>query len=125
MVTNANGSTTSGNATLTVNGGGTGGTTVTGTLGYGDSATYPSGSPGYHYSSGGGAFKMNLSGPAGADFDLYLYKWNGSSWSIVARSEGSTSTEAISYNGTAGYYYIEVYSYSGSGTFTLNYTLPR
>ncbi len=125
VVTNVNGSTTSGNATLTVNGGGTGGTTVTGTLTYGGSATYPSGSPGYHYSSGGGAFKMNLSGPSSADFDLYLYKWNGSSWSIVARSEGSTSTEAISYNGTAGYYYIEVYSYSGSGTFTLNYTLPR
>ncbi|MGM9515123.1 M4 family metallopeptidase [Roseateles sp. DB2] len=125
VVTNANGSTTSGNATLTVNGGGTGGTTVTGTLSSGGSATYPSGSPGYHYSAGGGAFKMNLTGPSSADFDLYLYKWNGSSWSVVARSEGSTSTEAINYTGTAGYYYIEVYSYAGSGTFTLNYTLPK
>ncbi len=124
VVTNANGSTTSGNATLTVNGG-TGGTTVTGTLSDGGSATYPSGSPGYHQSTGGGSFKMNLSGPAGADFDLYLYKWNGAYWSIVARSEGSTSTEAINYTGTAGYYYIEVYSYSGSGNFTLTYTLPK
>ncbi len=125
VVTNANGSTTSGNATLTVNGGGGGSTTVTGTLSDGGSATYPSGSPGYHQSTGGGAFKMSLSGPAGADFDLYLYKWTGGRWSIVARSEGSTSTEAINYNGTAGYYYIEVYSYDGSGNFTLTYTLPK
>ena len=125
VVTNANGSTTSGNATLTVNGGGTGGTTVTGSLVSGGSATYPSGSPGYHQSTGGGAFKMNLTGPSSADFDLYLYKWNGSYWAVVAKSEGSTSTEAINYNGTAGYYYIEVYSYSGSGSFTLNYTLPK
>ena len=27
------------------------------------------------------------SGPSGADFDLYLYKWNGSSWVIVGRGE--------------------------------------
>ena len=124
VVTNANGSTTSANATLTVNGG-TGGTTVTGYLADGDSVTYPSGSPGYHRSTAGGSFKLNLSGPAGVDFDLYLYKWTGSYWSVVARSEGSTSTEAINYSGSAGYYYIEVLSYSGSGNYSLTYTLPR
>ncbi|HEX8694257.1 MAG TPA: hypothetical protein VF746_17685, partial [Longimicrobium sp.] len=55
--------------------------------------------------------------PAGADFDLYLYRWNGSSWVIVARGESSTENEDIAYSGTAGYYYWEVYSFSGSGSY--------
>ena len=38
----------------------------------------------------------------GTDFDLYLQKWSGSSWATVARSEGSNSTESITYTGTAG-----------------------
>ncbi|MDT9002217.1 M4 family metallopeptidase [Paucibacter sp. APW11] len=125
IVSNANGSTTSANATLTVNGGGTGGTTVTGSLTDGGSATYPSGSPGYYQSTSGGAFKLTLTGPANADFDLYLYKWNGSYWSIVARSDGATSSETINYTGSAGYYYVEVNSYSGSGSFKLIYSFPK
>ena len=71
-----------------------------------------------------GTHKACLTGPSGADFDLYLYKWNGSAWSIVARSESSTSTETIAYAGTAGYYYWEVYSYSGSGSYTLTASRP-
>jgi hypothetical protein len=60
-----------------------------------------------------------LTGPTGTDFDLYLQKWNGSSWAIVARGETATSTESVSYSGTAGQYRWRVYSYSGSGAFTL------
>ena len=44
---------------------------------------------------------------------------------MVAKSEGSASSEAITYSGSAGYYYAQVKSYAGSGTFTLTYTFPK
>ena len=71
-----------------------------------------------------GTHKGCLTGPSGADFDLYLYKWNGSSWSIVARGETASSYETVTYSGTAGYYYWEVYSYSGSGSYTFSSARP-
>ena len=71
-----------------------------------------------------GTHKGCLTGPSGADFDLSLYKWNGSSWSIVARGETASSSETITYSGTAGYYYWEVYSYSGSGSYTFSSARP-
>jgi aqualysin 1 len=79
----------------------------------------------YFYTSRSGTHIGCLRGPtSGADFDLYLYKWNGSYWSTVARSESADSSEDISYNGTAGYYLWEVYSYSGSGSYTFGMTRP-
>ena len=65
-----------------------------------------------------------LTGPANADFDLALYRWSGSAWTPVASGLGSTSTENITYNGTAGYYYWRVYSYSGTGSYTLKFSRP-
>lgn len=107
-------------------GGGGGGTTVTGTLsGTGATAKHPSASPGYVQSTGGGSFKLSLSGPATANFDLQLYKWNGSAWAVVAQSTNAGSTESISYSGAAGYYYAQVKSTSGSGSYTLNYSFPQ
>lgn len=103
---------------------GSGGVTQTGSLASGGSATAPSASPGY-LQAGAGTFALQLSGPSGADFDLYLYKWSGSAWIKVAASEGSTSSESVSYNGAAGYYYAQVKSYSGSGSYTLTYTFPQ
>ena len=103
---------------------GTGGVTQTGTLANGGSAIAPSASPGY-VQAAAGTFKLQLSGPAGTDFDLFLFKWSGSAWIKVAASEGNTSTESISYNGSAGYYYAQVKSYSGSGTYSLTYNFPR
>jgi hypothetical protein len=99
-------------------GGGTcSGTTYTGTLsGAGDADTHPNGT--YYQSTTSGTHTGTLSGPSGTDFDLYLYKWNGSSWAIVARAEGSTSAETINYSGTAGYYYWRILSYSGSGSYS-------
>lgn len=103
--------------------GGCGGTSYTGSLsGTGANQYQPNGS--YYYSSVSGVHSAGLTGPGGTDFDLYLQKWNGSSWATVARSEGSTSTENISYNGTAGYYRWRVYSYSGSGSYSLCTTRP-
>ena len=45
-----------------------------------------------------GSITACLTGPSSADFDLYLQRWNGSSWSDVAASESASSTETISYN---------------------------
>ncbi|MBW3671201.1 MAG: S8 family peptidase [Acidobacteria bacterium] len=98
------------------------GETYTGTLsGSGDSDVQPNGT--YYYSSSGTHTGV-LDGPSGTDFDLYLYKWNGSSWSEVARSISSTSHEEISYNGTSGYYYWRIKSYSGSGSYTFCLNRP-
>ncbi|BBB62353.1 hypothetical protein UNDKW_4080 [Undibacterium sp. KW1] len=63
--------------------------------------------------AGNGSYSIQLSGPPGTDFDLYLYKYSGSAWAKVASSEGSTSTESVSYAGAAGYYYVQVESYAG------------
>ncbi len=65
-----------------------------------------------------------LTGPSGTDFDLYLDKWNGSSWVEVAAGEGSTSTENVTYSSTAGQYRWVVYAYSGSGSYTLKFGRP-
>ena len=106
-------------------GGGTGGapctscTSYSGTLsGAGAYQYQPNGN--YYYTPVSGTHHGWLRGPAsGADFDLYLYKWNGFSWSLVARSDGTTATEEIAYSGTAGYYLWKVSDYSGSGSYTL------
>lgn len=91
--------------------------------GTGDYDYQPNGT--YYYSSVSGTHKGCLRGPSsGADFDLYLYKWNGSAWVIVARSESATSNEDISYSGTSGYYMWEIYSYSGSGSYTFGMQRP-
>lgn len=109
---------------LTTGGGGggvpaacAGGTLYTGTLSFtGDFDYHPNGS--YYYSGVSGTHKGCLVGPtSGADFDLYLQKWNGSSWIIVAASESVTSNETISYFGSSGYYRWQIYSYSGSGNY--------
>lgn len=110
-------------ATITVNGPTDSGTTVTGTLAAGASTRLPGGSPGYWTVATRYNFRFNLTGPASADFDLYLYKLVGSTWTLVAKSEGPTSTEAISYVGDAGRYYLRLTSYSGSGAYTLKYSI--
>lgn len=101
----------------------TGCTTYTNSLSGTGTAKYePNGS--YYQSTTSGSHTGKLTGPSGADFDLYLQKWNGSSWSTVARSESSTSSESISYSGTSGYYTWRIYSYSGSGSYSLCITKP-
>lgn len=94
----------------------------TGSLsGTGDSDVHPNGT---YFTSGGGTFKGCLRGPSGADFDLYLQKWNGRSWSTVAQGVTSSSTEDVSYTGTSGYYLWRVQSYSGSGSYTFGMQRP-
>ena len=109
---------------LTAPGGGGGGgapctgcTQYTGSVTSGGSSYQPNNT--YYYSSVSGTHTGWLQGPTGTDFDLYLYKWNGSSWVVVASGTTSSNNETVSYSGTAGYYEWEVRSYSGSGTYNL------
>jgi subtilisin family serine protease len=65
-----------------------------------------------------------LTGPAGVDFDVYLQKLNGTTWTDVAQGIGTTANETVTYNGTAGTYRWRVVSYRGSGKYTLTITRP-
>lgn len=74
---------------------------------------------GSYTTTASGAHTVCLSGPAGTDFDVFLQKRSASgTWSNVANSEGSTSTERIAYNGTAGTYRVRVVNYSGTGAYS-------
>jgi subtilisin family serine protease len=87
-----------------------------GFLGYsGDAVFKPNGT--YYRSDSFGYHSGWLRGPSTADFDLYLWRWNGSGWEVVARSESESSAEEISYYGAPGYYSWRVYSYRGNGFF--------
>lgn len=98
-------------------------TSYSGSLsGTGVAAYWPN-SSGY-VSSVSGTHTGKLTGPSGVDFDLYLQKYNGSSWANVASGTGSTATENVTYSGTSGTYRWRVYSYSGSGSYTLCTTKP-
>jgi hypothetical protein len=58
--------------------------------------------------------------PSGVDFDLQIYKLNGSTLNMVgASSAGAGVREVSKYMAAAGTYYIRVLSYSGTGTFQL------
>ena len=89
----------------------------TGSLsGSGDYDYHPNGN--YFYSGSSGYHRGWLSGPSGSDFDLYLWKWDGSRWVTVARSITSSSEEEVAYYGSPGYYVWRVESYSGSGGYS-------
>ncbi len=88
-------------------------TRYTGLLFSGDAGLEPNGT--YYDNASFGYHQGWLRGPAGADFDLSLWKWDGSQWVVVASSEGESSTEEISYYGSPGYYIWRIFSYRGNG----------
>ncbi|MBV1774150.1 M64 family metallopeptidase [Burkholderiaceae bacterium DAT-1] len=100
------------------------GVTQSGTLAQGGSVFVPSASPNY-VQGGSGTYSVSLTGPSGTNFNLELYKLNGSTWTKVASSSNAGSSESISYVGTAGYYYARVVSASGSGNYTVTYNFPK
>ena len=112
--------------TLTVTGGATTctgyQTIVTGSLNAGQNAYQPSG--GSYTTTVSGQHRACLDGPTSRDFDLYLQKQNGTSWTTVASSTSSGPDETVTYTGTAGTYRIRVYAYSGSGSYTVGFTRP-
>ncbi|KGN31317.1 peptidase S8 [Knoellia sinensis KCTC 19936] len=93
-----------------------------GSLSSGGTAYHP-GTSDYYYSASGTHVGC-ITGPASADFDLYLEKWNGSSWVVVASGLSATSEERVTYTGTSGYYSWRVKSYSGSGSYTFGLDRP-
>ena len=82
----------------------------------------PNGS--YYYSSVSGLHSGWLQGPPDADFDLYLYKWNGFFWSLAAWSAGPGSEERVAYPGTPGFYVWFVYANDGPGDYTFWLQVP-
>lgn len=95
------------------------GETYTGTFSAAGQSSYHPGTADFSYT--GGTLRGVLAGPSNADFDLYLQRRNSSgSWTTVARSESATSSESITYSAGAGTYRWWVYSYSGSGSYTLS-----
>lgn len=83
----------------------------------------------YHPSANGynartGTQQIWLRGPKNTDFDVYLYRKNGSSWSQVARATGLSSDEQITYSATSGVYRVQVVSYSGAGSYSLYLKKP-
>lgn len=57
-----------------------------------------------------------------ADYDLKLYKSNGTTQAGVSQNTGTTS-ETINYTAAIGTYYVRVYGYSGANNATSCYTL--
>ena len=99
-------------------------TTVTGSLSQGSEAFVPT-SSGYTTTTTG-THTGKLTGPTGTDFDLYLQKWNGTSWAGVVQGTTSSNVENVSYsNGTAGSYRWRVHAYAGSGSWSLCTTKPN
>jgi|AntAceMinimDraft_8_1070364.scaffolds.fasta_scaffold00374_12 hypothetical protein len=67
--------------------------------------------------NGGRRYKITLSGPWNADFDLYLYDGNGNR---VASSTGNGRGETVYITPSwTGRFYIKVVSYRGGGSFTV------
>ncbi len=92
--------------------------TYTGTLSSGTTGYAPS-KTGFYTAAK--TLKGTLSSDtAGTDFDLYLEKLSGTTWTKVAASEqDQTSNESITYSAAAGTYRWAIYAYSGSGTMKL------
>ncbi|HLS06070.1 MAG TPA: S8 family peptidase [Wenzhouxiangella sp.] len=91
-------------------------TRFSGSLNSGGASIEPNGN--YYYAATG-YHKGWLQGPASADFDLDLFRWNGFDWQRVAVSQQPGSQEHINHFGLAGYYLWQVRSYYGSGSYNL------
>ncbi|RVU34418.1 M6 family metalloprotease domain-containing protein [Rheinheimera riviphila] len=93
------------------------GDTYSGTLAVGAQAIVPNNS---YFQYNGGTLRLTLSAATGTNFDLYLQRWNGSSWANVAQSTASNSNESLSYAASNGYYRALVRSVTGAGSYQLN-----
>ena len=93
------------------------GDTYNGSLAAGAQAVVPNNS---YFQYNGGTLKLTLSAASGTNFDLYLQRWNGSSWANVAQSTAANSNESLSYAASNGYYRALVKSVTGAGNYQLN-----
>ncbi|MBB5624562.1 S1 family peptidase [Sphaerisporangium krabiense] len=95
--------------------------TLSGTLTSNQSQYQPSGGS---YTANAGVHRLCLDGPSGTDYDIYLQKLNGSTWTDVASGTTPNPDETVTYTGTAGTYRVRVHAYSGGGAYTLGLTKP-
>jgi hypothetical protein len=97
-----------------------------GTLsGPGEAATWPNADgSGYVATARSGLHQGWLRGPAGADFDLLLERWNGRRWVTVASSTSAGPNEEVQYVGKAGTYRWRVIAAQGTGGYDLYLSLP-
>ncbi|MGC5012127.1 S1 family peptidase [Streptosporangium sp. DT93] len=65
-----------------------------------------------------------VNGPEGADLDLYLEKWTGLKWFVVAPGDSLTPDETVSHYGTPGAYRYRITATAGSGAYTLGFKTP-
>jgi hypothetical protein len=75
-----------------------------------------------------GDLTVDLRGPAGADFDLVVWKWDFGSnrGTNVGTANGGTANErVVVQNATPGTYVVVVNSYAGSGAYTLSAALSQ
>lgn len=78
----------------------------------------------YYLANQAGTHRGWLRGPANANFELYLWRWNGSAWQVVASATGAGADEEIAFSGPAGYYAWRVFSAQGSGAYTFYLQRP-
>lgn len=109
------------NAATCLGSGGTCTNTYTGSLSATGAVAYAPSSSGRVTAAG--TIRGTLTG-TGQDFDLFLERLSGSTWSVVASSEGATSSESVTFNATAGTYRWRVLAYTGSGSYSLCVTWP-
>ena len=83
--------------------------------GSGDFAYMPDGS--YYYLRRSKTQRIYLQGPSDANFDLYLYRWNGREFKLYKKSTGANADEKISRYSSRGYYLLKVVAVSGEGDF--------
>ena len=97
-------------------------TTYTGTISTAKGNAYAPASAGS--AANAGTHTGKLTGPSGTDFDLYLEKLSGSTWSSVASGTTSSYVENVTYSGTAGTYRWRILAYSGTGAWSICVTKP-
>ena len=95
---------------------------VTGTLNNGQSVYQPNNRN--YRTTVTGVHSGCLDAIDGVDFDLFLERRNGSTWSTVATADSPNPDEKINYTGPPGYYRYRVVSASGSGSYKLGYKTP-
>jgi len=75
----------------------------------------------------GDHLSITLTGDANTDFDLYLFPPGSTDvWTDmpVAEASGDTYPETLLYTiPTSGEYYLDIFAYSGSGNYTITYTV--
>jgi M6 family metalloprotease-like protein len=100
------------------------GTTYSGSLAGTNQFAYAPSATGFVYT--GGTIKVTTTGPTSTavDFDVRIERKSATTntWTRVALAETSGSVETLSYVAAAGTYRVVVYSYQGSGAYTVTIT---